>query len=479
MASVAVALVLVAVGALAFAVLGNHAARHAHRELAAVAKLDLLTGLPNRTSALESLQSALNQASSQQQRIAVLVIELNRYAAINETYGHEIGDALLVAASDQLRKALRPGEVLGRYSGPQFMVISPTSNSMAAAEARADDFQKTLDVPFRIASDNIRISASVGVTVTDAKPRDAAEVVAEAEVAVREALRRGNRTIVSYEISFNHLITPATAERRLLEAFEQDRFWLLYLPVVQLSDNSIVGVEALLRWIDPDQGMVATNEFISALEETGLIVPIGAWAIREACSQAKSWKERFPTTDLTVTVNVSPRQLLQQDFVDVLGNAISDAKINPDDICLEISGGGRVHDMETAWSTMRDLKDLGVQIALDDFGIGYASLDYVRRFDLDVLKVERSFVKHMLRSREDMAIVQQLVGLARSLDITTVAEGIDSQEQVDALRSLSCDFGQGYYYSVPQPVEAIDRMIQRGRVVPGETAKASIDWSGT
>jgi EAL domain-containing protein (putative c-di-GMP-specific phosphodiesterase class I) len=225
--------------------------------------------------------------------------------------------------------------------------------------------------------------------------------------------------------------------------------------------------------------MVATNEFISALEETGLIVPIGAWAIREACNQAESWKERFPTANLTVTVNVSPRQLLQQDFVDVLGNAISDAKINPDDICLEISGGGRVHDMETAWSTMRDLKDLGVQIALDDFGIGYASLDYVRRFDLDVLKVERSFVKHMLRSREDMAIVQQLVGLARSLDITTVAEGIDSQEQVDALRSLSCDFGQGYYYSVPQPVEAIDRMIQRGRVVPGETAKASIDWSGT
>ncbi len=478
MASVAVALVLVAIGAVAFAALGNRAARRAGRELAKVAQLDLLTGLPNRAALLQALQAAISQAGPDR-RIAVLMIELNRYAAINETYGHEIGDALLVATTDQLRTALRPGEVLGRYSGPQFVVISPSANSIAAAEARAADFQQTLDVPFQIASDNIRISASVGVTVTNGKQRGAEEIVDEAAIAVREALRRGNRTIASYEISFNHLITPATAERRLLEAFEHDRFWLLYMPVVQLSDNSIVGVEALLRWIDPDQGMVATHEFISALEETGLIVPIGAWAIREACVQAKNWQDRFPAADLTVTVNVSPRQLLQSDFVDVLENAIADAKIDPDDICLEISGGGRAHDMETAWSTMRDLKDLGVQIALDDFGIGYASLDYVRRFDLDVLKVERSFVTNMTRSREDMAIVQQLVGLARSLDITTVAEGIDSQEQVDALRSLSCDFGQGYYYSVPQPVEAVDRMIQRGRVVPGEATKASINWSGS
>ncbi|MCX7621376.1 MAG: bifunctional diguanylate cyclase/phosphodiesterase [Acidimicrobiales bacterium] len=479
MASIAVALVLVAAGALAFAVLGNRAFRQAHRDLVAASERDVLTGLPHRDTVLARLQSILDDASHRQNRVAVLLIELNRYTTINETYGHEIGDALLVATTDQLRTALRPGETLGRYSGPQFVVISPEATTVADAKARAEDFQRTLDVPFRIASDNIRISASVGVTVTDGRNRGADDVIGEASVALREALRRGNRTVVPYEISFNHLITPATAERRLLEAFEQDRFWLLYLPVVQLSDYSIVGVEALLRWIDPEQGMVATNEFISALEETGLIVPIGAWAIREACQQAKSWKERFPTAGLTVTVNVSPRQLLQADFAEVLSSAISDSKLDSDDICLEISGGGRPHDMETAWSTMRDLKDLGVQIALDDFGIGFASLDYVRRFDLDVLKVERSFVKSMTRSREDLAIVQQLIGLARSLDITTVAEGIDSQEQVDALRSLACDFGQGYYFSVPQPVEAIDRMLQRGRVVPGESTKASINWSGS
>lgn len=479
MTLLALALLLVSVATIVLAVLSTRRAARVGAELDRRAKADTLTGLPNRIVFEADLEGAVEEARRSGRRLTVLMFELNRFAVINETYGHEIGDDLMKSVVSQI-KGVNPAEALYRYSGPQFGIICDGIATAEAARAKANALQGSLSVPFKVARDTIRVTASIGFTVTDPGPRSWSEVLEDAVVALREANERGVGSVVAYEMSQRGRISPATADKRLRTALEQGQFSLLYMPLVTLWDNSLVGAEALLRWADPERGgaIIAPGEFIKALDETGLIVPVGAWVLGEACRQTARWQEEFAGRDLTTTVNVSPAQLAHPDFPEILSAAIADSGADPERLCLEITEMTVIRDVEAAWASMREVKKLGVQLALDDFGTGYSSLAYMRQFELDVLKIEPSFVKGLGSSREDEAIVQQIVGLAHSLGMTAVAEGVDSAIQAETLKSLTCDLAQGYYYSQPQPVDVVERMIRKGKVTPGEAQKKSVDWSG-
>lgn len=469
----ALLLALVSLGAVAYAVLSNRAARAAKHELDRVSHLDILTGLPGRRALVDELARLMGAGNA---KVGVIVLELGRFGAINETYGHEIGDAVMVAVAQKLRAELSSGEQLFRLGGPQFTILVPNTASDSALGSRTAILQKAIDLPLRVGRDKVRITTVAGLAVQSNRT-DPEELLQDASIALHEAFE-GERSHQVFEMSFRNKLTPATAEKRLRSALENDEFELVYMPVVSLWENTLVGFEALLRWADPDRGLVSPAEFLKVLDDTGLIVPVGAWVIDEACRQAKVWQDQYPDTELTVTINVSPRQLMQTDFVDVLADALRITEVGAEHICLEIAEGGAFRHTDVMWSTLRGVKTLGVQLALDDFGVGFSSLNYIRSFELDVVKIEPTFVKGVADSRDDQAIVGQIVGLAHALGLTAVAEGVDAKAQADALQSLGCDLAQGFYFSQPRPVAAAEMLIKKGRVVPGEDQKQSIDWKG-
>jgi diguanylate cyclase (GGDEF)-like protein len=471
-------LLLVSLAALVFAVRSQRAASRSRRELGRLEHRDLLTGLPNRTVFEADLRDALAEAGRAGRPIGLLLFELDRYGAVNETYGHETGDTLMRSVIEQIQQSLLPEEQLYRYSGPQFGMIYPDVATSEALEAKVTALQAALDGPFKVERDSIRLSTSVGYTLTSNEPDRWTDALLDAVIALQEANDRGPGTTVRFEVPLRSKLNPATAERRLRDALEQGQFWLLYMPMVSVWDHRIVGTEALLRWADPDRGLISPGEFLKALDDTGLIVPVGAWVLREACRQTRDWHDRFPERDLTTTINVSTRQLGQSDFCDVLADAIATAGVDPEHLCIELTEIMSRRDVDTAYASMYHVKQLGVQLALDDFGTGYSTLAYMRQFQLDVLKIDATFVKGLGQHRGDEAIVQQMIGLAHNLGVTAVAEGVDTELQAETLKGLTCDLAQGYYYSMPQPVDVIDQLLARGKVVPGGDQRPTVDWTG-
>jgi len=460
---------------IAVAITGQRASTKAHHDLDRLKHFDVLTGLPNR----EQLDQALDDQLGVDERPsgAAILIQLARFEVVNDTHGHEVGDGLLVAVSDQLQAQLTENERLFRFIGPEFVVLSPASVDTRSAERRAGELQEVLRRPFRVGSDLVRVATNAGVTVLDRRHTSARDVLTEATVALQQAHHAGPETAVIFDLSMRPTLSPTGTAKRLQLALENDEFWVLYLPVVTLGDHQIVGVEALLRWADPERGLVSPSEFLRLLEDSGLISPVGDWVIEQACRQNLAWQQAFPERELLTTINVSPKQLSRTDFMDRLLATVAETGVAPDRICLEIAEGMVMRDVEASWGMLRDAKDAGIKLALDDFGTGYSSLSYLRRFNLDVLKIDRAFVSGIAESREDAAIVQQLVALAHSLDIAPVAEGVDSIEQATTLHGMGCDFAQGYYFSPPQPVSAIEAMLAKGTVTPAVEG-SGINWSG-
>ena len=470
-----VGLLVLSVVTIGIAVTGQRAATRAHRDLDRVTHFDVLTGLPNREQLDGALAGLLN--GKERPLGGVILIQLARFEVVNDTHGHEVGDGLLVAVADQLQASLVDGERLFRFIGPEFVVVAPAAADTRSAERRAGELQEVLRRPFRVGSDLVRVATNAGVTVLDARQTTPRDVLAEATTALQQAHHAGPETAVVFDLSMRPTLSPTGTARRLQVALENDEFWVLYLPVVTLGDQQIVGVEALLRWADPERGLVSPNEFLGLLEDSGLITPVGDWVIEQACRQNLAWQKAFPERELLTTINVSPKQLARSDFMDRLLATVAETGCAPDRICLELTEGMVMRDVEASWRMLREAKDAGIKLALDDFGTGYSSLSYLRRFDLDVLKIDRAFVSGIAESREDAAITQQLIALAHSLDIAPVAEGVDSIEQATTLHGMGCDFAQGYYFSPPQPVSAIEAMLAKGTVTPaGEST--GINWSG-
>jgi diguanylate cyclase (GGDEF)-like protein len=439
-------------------------ASHARARLEHLDDVDHLTGLAGRGQLRERIEALIADSSRTASRFAVIAIEVQRFDYLNTTYGHETGDALLVAAGRTLVEHTRTDELLARHNGPQFVVVVPQAADPAAAARRAEALVESLGHPYQIGDDRIRLAVNGGVIVTDQVTGSVEEIMLDLHVALQHAIEDGPGAVSMFDASMHDRFAPSVAEHRLREALEHDEFGLRYLPMIDLRDGRVVGAEALLRWEDPETGVVSPRRFLRSLDETGLIVPVGGWAIEQACRQARSWQDVLPSVPFEVWVNISPRQLLQSDFTDRLREIVATSGVDTSHLCLEITEGALMGDVEAAWAILREVKSLGIKLALDDFGTGSSSLGYLRRFRVDSLKIDQVFVASITDSREDEAIVQQLVGLAHALGMRAVAEGVESAEQVVTLRNLGCDLAQGYQLASPQSAEVMEEILTRGRL---------------
>lgn len=459
-------IVAIGLGAVALvACLLAHRERRARAQLAAelnhVTHHDHLTGLPNRSVLEPWLEDCLASSRRHSAHAAALFIDLDQFRAVNDTHGPEVGDNLMKAVVARLRTVLRPGDKLVRRGGTQFVMLCPDIPGFSAAEKLAGRVISALHTPFQIKQDLITMSACVGVTVTDDRFSDVHSVLLDAEVALYKAKDDGPGSVAMFDQSMQARLTPANAERRLTEALERGEFQLLYMPIISLETNRMTGVEALIRWKHPDRGMVSPGEFLPAMDETGLIVPVGTWVLEEACRQARQWQARYPDLEpIEMTVNISARQVAQADFIDVLSGAVRSTADSPTPrLCLEVTEGALKYDLDAAWTMLRQTKDLGVSLALDDFGTGSSSIQSIRTFRCDVLKIDNAFIDGVGQATEDTAIVKHMIALANDLGMIAVAEGVETPVQLAELRRLKCHRAQGYLFGHPVPPEIIDDML--------------------
>src|SRR3954470_4927031 len=427
------------------------------RELVRLSLHDPLTGLPNRMLLADWLSADIQTSQRNNAQAAVLFVDLDRFKHVNDTHGHEVGDRLMRAVAERLRTMLRPEDRVIRFGGDEFVVLCPTVNSANAAERIAHRVIEIVEQPFTIGDETMRISASVGVALAEHRGVKPEDVLRDADVAMYQAKALGSGQVTVFDRSMTGTLTPATAEEQIRDALEAGEFHLYYQPVVEMATGRIVGAEALLRWISPERGTMSPGDFIPIMEETGLIVPVGTWVMEEACRESARLTQILDgAAPVTITVNVSARQLAQVNFGDRVASALQSAGVGPGRIHLEITEGALMHDVASAWAVLRQAKALGVKLALDDFGTGYSSLSYIRRFSLDMLKIDKSFIDGIDSSPEDRAIVEHVVGMADALGMVTVAEGVERPEQLAWLKRLNCKLAQGFVLSRPIPGEDLE-----------------------
>jgi diguanylate cyclase (GGDEF)-like protein len=466
---IVVALVLAAVAA---ALISHRSMRRVRRQLDDATTTDTLTNLPNRTWLVDELARRLESSGGQP---GIVLVAMHRFDLINSMHGHEVGDALLVEVAARLGRVLTDGETLARVSGPVFAVVV-TGLDEREARARAIELRDSLQVPVRVAGEQLAPRIDAGACVAGRTTESADQLLNDAVAALRTSESSGE--VALFEIAMRERLASGAPEDLLRDAVDRAEFWLLYLPVVELETNAIVGLESLLRWANPERGMVPAGEFLEQLHETGLIAPLGRWVLEETCRHNVAWAEQFPDRHLLSTVNLSAEQVIATGLAETVLEVVDATGIDPGRLCLEIADTGALDvPVEHSWSVLRPVKERGVKLALDDFGVAHASLSYLRRYQLDVLKIDRSLVASCVDDPRDAALIEQVVNLAHGLDIVPVAEGVDRPEQAELLQTMRCDFAQGYWFSPPQPAETIDRMLARGRLTPG-TPSGKIDWTG-
>ena len=461
--------VVVPLGATAFAVRRYRDAIKAQKELQHLSLHDGLTTLPNRRHLREVLPSALVHASRHNTKAAVFFIDLDGFKAVNDTYGHEVGDHLMIAVGGRLTRAAGSNRWVARYAGDEFVILDPAPSTADQAKRFAVELVALIEQPFEIGEDRITISASVGIAFGDVT-NDAEDMLRDADIAMYAAKSGPQRTAV-FDEGMRGQLTPATAEARLAAALSDGEFQLLYQPIVALRTGRLVGAEALLRWDDPARGVLGPHEFLDALEESGLIVPVGRWVMQEALRQAATWSELVPAGQppLRITMNASPRQLAQADFVDDLRRAVEAAGVDPRIVYIELTEAALINDPRATWASVAKVRELGVGLALDDFGTGYSSLNHLRSFDLELMKLDASFLQHLGRDSKDETIVRHVFGLSRSLGLATLAEGITESKQIPLLLELGCELGQGYYFAEPQPAHVLEQMVRSGQSLSAAT----------
>jgi len=415
---------------------------------------DPLTGLVNRTVILERLGELL--LGPEVESLAVLFVDLDRFKLVNDSLGHELGDRVLETTADRLRRCVRPGDLVGRHAGDEFVVICSGLHGEVDALGLADRICSEIALPIELPSRELVVTASVGVA-RGARGLSADELIRHADMAMYRAKERGrDRTELFGKSMRSRILERVELEHALRRGILQDEFRLHYQPTLDLETKRPVLVEALIRWEHPDRGLVPPNQFIPLAEDTRLIVPVGAWALREACREVAEWRRSHPAlAELQVSVNLSACQFADDHLVDLVASALRDSALDPDALWLEITETAVMDDVERTIETLGALRGLGVHLAIDDFGTGYSSLSYLKRFPVDVLKIDRSFVDGMGSDSEDSAIVTAVVRLAQALGKDVIAEGIETQVQLDALRELGCNAGQGYLFSRPQPPDPL------------------------
>jgi diguanylate cyclase (GGDEF)-like protein/PAS domain S-box-containing protein len=433
-------------------------------ELERLALYDALTGLPNRALFGDRLRHVLARRD-RQTATAVYFLDLDRFKRINDSLGHGAGDEVLREVAQRLVGVVRPEDTVARFGGDEFTVLCESVGGVLEAVSIADRLQRPLRKPLRAGGAELRLSASIGVTLVEADGSgDGQHLIEDADAAMYRAKERGGARAELFDSAMrDNAVRAMRIEQELQTALEQGQLRLHYQPGVDLESGEVVTAEALMRWAHPKRGLIVPDRFLRVAEETGLIVPLGAWVVGEACWQLADWQARPETAHLHLSVNLSARELTHPDLVSSVLECVRESGIDPGALTIEVTESTAMADGDTGFRALRDLSGEGIRVAIDDFGTGYSSLEQLRRMPVDIVKVDRSFVSGMAADSTDREVVAAVVGMCRALNLVVVAEGIETPEQAEVLRELGCDIGQGFLFAKPLPAEQMDELVQSGR----------------
>lgn len=422
---------------------------------------DALTDLPNRNLFLDRLQQSLNRARWHDRLVAVMFMDLDRFKIINDTLGHNVGDQLLLQLSQRLAKTVRDGDTIARFGGDEFAILLDDINSDSHISSLAQKLLDTLATPFKFNKQELFVTASIGVSIFPNDGEDSDTLLRNADVAMYRAkdLGKNNYQFYSDDLSAR-IFERLTLENNLRHALERDEFVLYYQPQIDARTNKVSGVEALLRWQHPELGLVTPNNIIPLLEETGLIEKVGHWVLETACRQSRAWHDAG-WSSLHMSVNISSRQFNNTDFISSVHDIINQTEINPEFLELELTESMLMRNASATINALHSLSGRGVRFAIDDFGTGYSSLTYLRRFPIDTIKIDRSFIHDVTDNPDDAAIASAIIVMAQSLSLNVIAEGVENQKQLDFLTSRNCHYLQGNFFSRPLPAEDLSQFLEK------------------
>ena len=430
------------------------------------AHYDPLTQLPNRQLLNDRLQQAIKRATRDKSSFPVMFLDLDRFKTVNDSLGHSSGDKLLKMVSQRLIDALREEDTVARLGGDEFIIyLATTENQYEIYSHISQIAQKILASiaqPFAIENQDVHVSGSIGIATFPNDGDDVETLLKNADSAMYHAKAEGRNNFQFYSKELNEkAMQTLVMETNLHQALENKEFELYYQPKVETHTGKILGAEALIRWFHPTQGMIRPDQFIPIAEETGLITQIGEWTLHEACHQNKTWQDKG-LPKIKVSVNLSPRQFHQQNLIELVGKTLAESALSPVYLDLEIVEGTAMHDIEKTIASLQQLKKLGLSISIDDYGTGYSTLSYIKQFPVDTLKIDMSFIRNLVDSDGDRAIVSSTIILAHNLGLSVVAEGVEDGQQLELLQNLDCDEIQGYYFSRPLPADEFSKLLEKG-----------------
>jgi diguanylate cyclase len=439
----------------------RHDLDEAQARLHHIATHDPLTGLPNRNLLKERLSQALTMSHHGGRTIALAAIDLDRFSAVNHSYGHGVGDGVLAEIAHRLESTLWHTHVLARVGGDSFALLIEGVSARMEALSVTSAMLSALEQPLKVNGEEIRVRLSVGVSVWPDDAMRADDLLAHADAAMVAAKRSGGNRVLFFEPNMSDAMRERLAlENDLRRALAAGEFELHYQPQLSVRSGKVVAVEALVRWRHPTKGLITPSSFVPLAEQTGLIIPLGEWVLHEVCRQAQWW---LAETDpgVRIAVNLSAMQFRHQHVLDTILSALEGTGLDASILELELTESALMLDPERSAAALKELRALGVSIAIDDFGTGYSSLSYLRRLPIDKLKIDRSFVRDLAGNDTDESIIRAIVSLAHSVGLQVVAEGVETREQLEHIRSLDCDQWQGYYCCQPQPLERLREILEK------------------
>ena len=428
-------------------------------ELKKMAYYDPLTHLPNRVLLRDRIENAIAFSRREGKKVAILFIDLDYFKTINDTLGHDVGDRILVQVARRLSSIFRDTDTVARFGGDEFVAVIPNVNDVGEVIALADRVLKLFETSFEADDEEVYLSASMGIALYPDNGLDPTTLIKNADMAMYRAKEEGKNNFAFFNEDMNQqAMEVLQIKSKLHRAIEREELSLHYQPIYSIETNELLGFEALLRWNSPDLGMVDPSRFINLLEELGLIRDVGEKVLKEVFERAKDWGDRYK---IFVSVNISPKQFVDRRFLEKVGKLIKETGVNPAHVTLEITETSLMYNPDESASVLKKLKVQGFNIALDDFGTGYSSLAYLRRLPIDIIKIDISFTRSIVSSDVDRAIVSSIVNLSTSLGLHTLAEGVERRAQIDVLKSLGCDWAQGYFLGKPTNLEEAELLLRK------------------